>query len=134
MRVLLATTAGAGHLGPLVPFGAGCRRVGHDVVVAAPAEFVPAVERAGFEAWPLATVAIGEEERQAVFARLPELPYDEANLLVISEIFGRIDTGAMLETMVDAVRQWAPDLVLREMYEYSSSLAAETVGVAQARN
>ena len=129
----MATTAGAGHLGPLVPFGMACRRAGHDVVVAAPAEFAPAVERAGFEAWPLASVAVGEDERQAVFARLPELSYDEANLVVIGEIFGRIDTGAMLEAMVDAVERWAPDLVLREVNEYSSWLAAERLGVAHAR-
>ena len=129
----MATTAGAGHLGPLLPFGAACRRAGHDVVVAAPAEFVPSVERAGLAGWPLASVAIGEDERAAVFARLPELPYDEANLLVISEIFGRIDTGAMLDTMLDAVGQWAPDLVLRETNEYSSWLAAEAIGVAHAR-
>ena len=133
MRVLMATTAGAGHLGPLVPFAAACRRAGHDVVVAAPAEFAPVVERAGLPAWPLASVAIGEDERQAVFARVPGLSHDEANLLVITEIFGRIDTGAMLGSMVHAVREWSPDLVLREMYEYSSWLAAEAAGVAHAR-
>jgi hypothetical protein len=36
VRMLLATTAGADHLGPLVTFGAACHRFGHDVVVAAP--------------------------------------------------------------------------------------------------
>lgn len=36
MRILFATTAGAGHVTPMVPLAAGCRAAGHDVAVAAP--------------------------------------------------------------------------------------------------
>jgi UDP:flavonoid glycosyltransferase YjiC (YdhE family) len=54
MQVLLATTAGADHLGPLVMFGIACHRFGHDVVVAAPASFAAAVQRAGFAHAPFA--------------------------------------------------------------------------------
>ena len=32
MRVLVPTTAGSGHLGPLVPFATALRDGGHDVV------------------------------------------------------------------------------------------------------
>ncbi len=39
----------------------------------------------------------------------------------------------MLPVMVDAVRESGPDLVLREVFEYSSWLAAEAAGVPQAR-
>jgi hypothetical protein len=48
VRMLLATTAGADHLGPLVTFGAACHRFGHDVVVAAPESFAVAVESCTF--------------------------------------------------------------------------------------
>ncbi len=47
MRILFATTAGAGHLGPLVPFAAAATELGHDVVVAAPGSAEPAVRRVG---------------------------------------------------------------------------------------
>ena len=42
MRALVETTAGAGHLGPLVPFARALRDAGHDVLVAAPASFAAA--------------------------------------------------------------------------------------------
>jgi hypothetical protein len=36
MRVLLTTKRGAGHFGPLIPFGDALRRAGAEVLVAAP--------------------------------------------------------------------------------------------------
>lgn len=39
MRVLVSTTAGSGHLGPVLPFARACGAAGHDAVVAAPASF-----------------------------------------------------------------------------------------------
>jgi hypothetical protein len=59
MQVLLATTAGADHLGPLVMFVIACHRFGHDVVVAAPASFAAAVQRAGFAHAPFADPVAG---------------------------------------------------------------------------
>jgi UDP:flavonoid glycosyltransferase YjiC (YdhE family) len=47
MRVLLASTSGAGHFGPLVPFATAIRRAGHDILVAAPISAQSRVERAG---------------------------------------------------------------------------------------
>lgn len=35
MRVLMTSTRGAGHIGPLIPFAHGFRRAGADVLVAA---------------------------------------------------------------------------------------------------
>ena len=59
MRVLVSTTAGAGHLGPLVPFARALVDAGHEVVVAAPASFASAVEKAGFTHHPFADAAAG---------------------------------------------------------------------------
>ena len=47
MRVLLASTSGAGHFGPLVPFAHAIRRAGHEILVAAPISAQARVERAG---------------------------------------------------------------------------------------
>ena len=47
MRVLLTSTPGAGHLGPLFPFAHALRRAGHEVLVAAPVSAQARVERAG---------------------------------------------------------------------------------------
>jgi UDP:flavonoid glycosyltransferase YjiC (YdhE family) len=71
MRVLVATTAGAGHLGPLVPFARALSAKRHQVVVAAPASFASAVERAGFAHRPFPDGSAEEQGR--VFASLAGL-------------------------------------------------------------
>lgn len=127
MRALVATTGGAGHFGPMQPFARALREAGHEVLVAAPASFAAAVDRSGF---PLYAFADGDPDEQgAVFARLPELSWDDANAAVIGEVFGRIDTTAALPGMEAVVQDWRPDLIVRESCEFSSYLVAEKAGV-----
>lgn len=57
MRILLATTSGAGHFGPMLPFAAACARAGHELLVAAPESFRTAVERTGYLYWPCGDIA-----------------------------------------------------------------------------
>src|SRR6266511_1903697 len=52
MRFLFTTIPGSGHFHPLVPTARAVRRRGHDVVFAASPTFAPAIEAAGFEAYP----------------------------------------------------------------------------------
>ncbi|MDP9070128.1 MAG: glycosyltransferase [Actinomycetota bacterium] len=127
MRVLVSTTAGAGHFGPLVPFAGALRRAGHDVVVAAPGSFASAVERAGFAHHPFADAP--PEELQAVFGGLSDLSNDEGNAVVMREVFGRIDTRAALPGVEAVVDEWRPDLILRESCEFASYLVAEAAGI-----
>ena len=69
--MLFATTRGAGHVGPLVPFAHACVRAGHDVAFAAP----PAPRRSC--AGGLPHLAVGESpDRAAAWA--PVFSRDEA--------------------------------------------------------
>ena len=129
MRVLVSTTAGSGHFGPLIPFCVACRDAGHDVRVAAPASFATAVTGAGFEHAPFADVA--PEVMGPIFGRLPELSLEEANATVIGEIFGRLDAQAALPGVMAVIDGWRPDLVVREPSEFASLVAAERAGIAQ---
>ena len=129
MRVLVSTTAGSGHFGPLIPFCRACRDAGHDVRVAAPASFATAVTGAGFEHAPFADVA--PEVMGPIFGRLPELPFEQANATVIGEIFGRLDAQAALPGVMAVIDGWRPDLVVREPMEFASLVAAERAGIAQ---
>lgn len=52
MRVLLSSTAGAGHFRPLLPFAWALQRAGHDLACAAPAEAALMVEREGLRHLP----------------------------------------------------------------------------------
>jgi UDP:flavonoid glycosyltransferase YjiC (YdhE family) len=131
VRVLAATTRGAGHFGPLVPVARACIAAGHEVVVAAPGQTVALVERAGLEAWPLDDPP--QDELDAVFAPVPSLPFDEQNEVVLREVFGRVHAGAHLPRMRAALEELEPDVVLREQQEYASAVAAEEAGVPHAR-
>lgn len=127
MRVLVATTAGAGHFGPLLPFAASWRDAGHDVAVAAPASFASTIERSGFVHHPFADAP--EEELRAVFATLPGLSNDEGNAVVVGEVFGRIDARAALPGLQAAVDRWQPEVIVRETSEFASYIVAEAAGI-----
>jgi len=123
VQVLLPTTAGADHLGPLVTFSIACQRFGHDVVVAAPASFAAAVRRAGFAHAPFADPAPAVLD--AVTADIPGLAAHDANMRVIRDVFARIDATAALPDLQALLAAWRPDVIVRETFEYGSYVAAE---------
>jgi UDP:flavonoid glycosyltransferase YjiC (YdhE family) len=127
VRVLFATTANDGHFGPLLPFARAFADVGHEVAVAAPLSYSTALERAGFAHRPFADVP--EELIGPIMARLPELPYEEADEIVIREVFARVDAQAALPGLTATMRSWRPDVVVRESAELASLVAAEHAGV-----
>ncbi len=127
MRVLCATTANDGHFGPLLPFARACAATGHDVRVAAPVSYAAAVTGAGFRHEPFPDAP--PELIGPIMARLPTLAFEEANDLVIREVFARVDAQAGLPGVLETVERWRPDVVLRESAELASLAAAERFGV-----
>jgi MGT family glycosyltransferase len=129
MRVLFCTTAGSGHFGPMVPVARTCAAAGWAVAVAAPRSFAASVEAAGFEHQPF-----DEPDRavmQATFARLPHLAPAEAERVVLADVFGRLDAHAALPGLTRLMRDWQPDLVVRDPAELGSAAAAAAAGVPQ---
>src|SRR4051812_30909381 len=102
MRILLASTWGAGNIGPLVPFALACKRAGHDALIAAPRSAWEHVSRSGVP-----------------FAGVDDPPRD------VDDAGAR----AAYPGMLALVRRWRPDVILRETLELASLLAAEKVGV-----
>jgi UDP:flavonoid glycosyltransferase YjiC (YdhE family) len=128
MRLLLATTANAGHFGPMVPFAEACRAAGHEVLVAAPVSFAAAVERAGFRHWPCPD--IDPDERAAFMTRFMAAPPEKRNEVTMI-VGGEMAARSILPGMLSAIDEWRPDVVLREVGELGSALAAELRGVPQ---
>ena len=129
MRVLFSTTAGTGHFGPLIPFAKACAAAGHTVAVAAPGSFANAVTGAGFR-----HLAVGEPPRELIgqtFARIQQLTFEEANRVVLLDLFGRLYAHPALSTLGTIMTDWRPDVVLRESAEFASLVAAETAGIGQ---
>ena len=127
MRVLVATTANDGHFGPLLPFALACADAGHEVAVAAPSSYAVAVRRAGFEHRPFADAP--PELIGPIMATLPTMGFEEADDVVLRDVFGRVDAQAGLPAVMEAVDEWRPDVVLRESAELSSLVAAARAGV-----
>jgi hypothetical protein len=127
VRVLCATTANDGHFGPLSPFARALSEAGHEVRVAAPASYAGVVAAAGFLHEPFADAP--RELIGPVMGRLPSLALEEADDIVIREVFARIDAQAALPSLMETVERWRPDLMLRETAELASLAAAERAEV-----
>jgi UDP:flavonoid glycosyltransferase YjiC (YdhE family) len=131
VRVLFSSTRGAGHFNPLVPFARAFERAGHEVMFAGPPDLEGSVVAAGFRFRQFDAPA--DDDLGPVWARVPELSPDDANKVVIGDIFGRLNTTAALPKLRAAIEEWRPDVVLRDPNEYASPMAAELHGVPHAR-
>ena len=131
MRILFATTRGAGHVGPLIPFAHACRRAGHDVLIVAPRSAWQHVARAKL---PFSGVEDPDEDVLApVWDRVRAAPPGERqDRIVISEIFADAFARAALPGMLSVIGLWRPQIIVRETVEYASLLAAEALGVPEA--
>jgi Erythromycin biosynthesis protein CIII-like, N-terminal domain len=127
MRVLFASTRGTGHFNPMVPFIDACAHGGHEVLVIGPPPLAETVERAGY---PFRVGGFPpEKELGAVWGRVPTVSPEEAERLVIGTIFATLNVRAMLPHMRATVRDWRPDVILREPAEYASAVVADELGV-----
>ena len=128
MRLLFTSTAGDGHLGPLLPLAGECQRQGHAVWVSAPARAAAKVEARGLSFRPFDDGDAGE--RGAVFAQVQEEDdVEAANVMVVREVFGRIGAVAAYASVRALIDELRPDLVVREPFEGASWLAAADAGV-----
>jgi glycosyltransferase len=57
---------------------------------------------------------------------------EEANHIVVRDVFGRLDAQAAFPGLNATVEQWRPDVVLRDPCEFGSLAAAERAGVPHA--
>ncbi len=131
MRVLLTTTAGSGHFGPMIPFATAWQAAGHEIAVAAPASFREPVERAGFDFRPFADAP--QDQLDAVFSTLHAVSVEEGNIRVVRDVFATIDASAALPGVNEVIAEWRPDIVVRESCEFAAYVAAERHELPQFR-
>ena len=131
MRILLTTRGSAGHVTPLAPFGHAALRAGHDVLVAAQGQHAGNVARAGLPFAPF-----GEpppEQWMPLLADFAQMDMDRANAVMIGDYFARMDTAAALPGLRTIVEDWRPDVIVRDCWEFASTLVAELHHIPVAR-
>jgi UDP:flavonoid glycosyltransferase YjiC (YdhE family) len=131
MRILFASTRGAGHINPMVPFADACRRAGHEVLFAAPRSAWEHVARARL---PFAGLAEPSEEALApIWERVRAASESgEADRIVVEEIFAGEFARSALPGLLALIGRWRPDVIARESTEFASLVAAEALDVPEA--
>jgi UDP:flavonoid glycosyltransferase YjiC (YdhE family) len=127
----MTTTGTAGHVMPLVPFARALIRAGHELRVAAPRSRAAIVERAGLPFVPVDDPPA--DESLSLFRSTEDIDPEQANRIVIGEVYGRLQTRAALPGVLAIVDRWQPDVIVRECYEFASAIAAELRGIAHVR-
>jgi UDP:flavonoid glycosyltransferase YjiC (YdhE family) len=127
MQVLFTTRGSSGHLGPLAPFAHACLRAGHEVVVTAQRQFESNVTRAGLPFSPVDEPS--RDDWMPLMAQFAELDVDTANRVMISEFFAGLDLRAELPALREIVESRRPDVIVRESWEFGSTLVAELYGI-----
>ncbi len=108
MRILFASTQGAGHFRPLLPFIDASTRHGHETLVVGP----PTLNARGY---PFrAGASPPEEVLGPIWGAMSSLPPGQGDVVVVGVIFARLNVEAMLPTLESAIEDFRPDLVLRE--------------------
>jgi UDP:flavonoid glycosyltransferase YjiC (YdhE family) len=131
MKVLFTTLREQSHFLALTPYIEACRRQGHEVAVAAPADFAGRVAPTG--ATFFAVGHPGDEGLRPIWARFRDAPMEEINQIAIKEIFAGACAGAAIPSVVEILARFQPAIVLRESFEFSGLVAAEKSGVPHAR-
>src|ERR1700710_2152010 len=131
MRILLTARAGAGHVLPLAPFGHAARRAGREVLVVAQRQHEGNVARTGLPHAPVDDP--DPDEWRARLTELVDMTIDDANCATVGELFARVDTTAALPGLRAVVGSWRPDVIVRETWEYASTLVADLYDIPVVR-
>jgi UDP:flavonoid glycosyltransferase YjiC (YdhE family) len=110
----------------MLPFAAACVRAGHEVLVAAPASFAAAVERAGYPHWPCPDV--DPDAWAALHAAFLAAPPERRNETMVT-LGAELGARSIMPGLLAAFDEWRPDVVLREIGELGSAVAADLRGV-----
>ena len=125
MRILLSAVGGHGHLQPLLPLAEAARRAGHHVLVTAAASLADHVSALG-----LPFESSGPDLRP-VHSDLVRRTLDEERCVLRTHFAGDVARFRAADLLA-LIRQWEPDVVVRDEVDFGAAVAAEAFGCPQA--
>jgi UDP:flavonoid glycosyltransferase YjiC (YdhE family) len=127
VRILFSFAGGPGHLRPLLPLARAARAAGHQVAVAAGGASVDSAAGTGFPVLRTSPARPRTRER---------LPLEVVDATAARAEFRQnfADRGARVRQprLAAAIRDWRPDLLIRDEADFGGQLAAEQCGVPSA--
>lgn len=130
MRVLISSTAGLGHVHPMVPLARALREAGHEILWASGPATAAHLRNSGFEA---VESGLDAEVRSGLYRRqYPEaalLPAADRPTHMLTKLFGEIGVREMLTGLLAAARDWEPSLLIHDPADFAGPLAAAIAGI-----
>ncbi|WP_051342128.1 glycosyltransferase [Pseudonocardia spinosispora] len=126
MRVMIVSAGGLGHLYPLLPLAYQLRSSGVDVVLAVPEHSVGPASRLGLAVIALSAPGVSTPSPETKAAQRACPPYRRGRL-----VLGRFlaDSVAQLPALRAAIRDWRPDVLVRDATAFAAWLAGEELDV-----
>jgi UDP:flavonoid glycosyltransferase YjiC (YdhE family) len=132
MKALFTVQPAIGHLHPLVPVAQALDEAGHEVAFCSAASFRPEIESFGYEAFAAGLDWVASDRSTWThFPPMPPPPDPSFPEFVVS-VFADITTRAMVPDVVAIAKEWQPDVIVREVMEWSGCLAGELLDIPHA--
>jgi MGT family glycosyltransferase len=129
MRALFTVQPAIGHLHPLVPVARALGQAGHDVAFCSSASFRSEIEAFGFKHFGAGLDWLASD--RATWTPFPPMPApsDASFPEFVVTVFADVTTRAMAPDVLEIAKDWKPDLVVREVMEWSGCLVAEQLQI-----
>src|SRR5438067_7220287 len=128
MRALFTTQQSFSHWHPLVPLAQALESAGHEVTFAATPGFCPTIEAKGFRCFRAGADDSSEERRQRR-EQMAGLSREEDTFYTLSNVFAGVRAERSLPDLLVIIRDWHPEVVVRENTEFAGCVAAERAGI-----
>lgn len=126
MRVLFTTQVGSGHWCPLAPFARTLQEAGHDVAFASSPIFCSIIAEHGFRGFPVGSDDwLARDQQPAQSAAL-----EQSEAVLFNQFIPR--AARDIPALLALIRDWHPDLLVRETTEFAACVAAERAGLPHA--
>ena len=130
MRLMLSSTAGYGHVLPMLPLAVAARECGHDVLFATAAEACTLIEMEGVAAAPAGVSANGcLAEYARRWPQAADLAGRAGAAHMFGRLFGNVAAAAAAQDLKRLAREWMPDLVVHEAAEFAAPAVAAAAGI-----
>jgi UDP:flavonoid glycosyltransferase YjiC (YdhE family) len=132
MRALFTVQPAIGHLHPLVPVAKALEEAGHEVAFCSSASFRSEVEAFGFDYLGAGLDWVTSD--RSTWTHFPPMPPppDPAFPEFVVTVFADITARAMVPDVLAIAQQWRPDLIVREVMEWSGCLVGELLDIPHA--